>query len=261
MRPRWLAPLALALAAPALADPATETEHVVEAGETMNGIANRARVPVSVIAEANGLVQPYRLQAGQRLVIPRQRVHTVKSGETGLGIASRYGVPLAQIAVANGLEAPYAVRIGQRLIIPAVVSAPAARQPARTRPFFRPPHDGERLLGWAMRDGGKGHDGIDYAAAPLDMVRASAGGVVTQVREGHSRYGNVVVIDHGQGWQSVYAHLDSATVSVGEAVKGGERIGLAGSSGAATRTELHFELRHDGKRVDPAPILREDGAN
>ena len=81
-----LAPLLVAAA-----DPATETEHVVAEGETLGGIANRAKVPLAVIAAANGLVEPYSVREGQVLQIPRQRRHKVKRGETGFSIAMQYG--------------------------------------------------------------------------------------------------------------------------------------------------------------------------
>lgn len=249
--------MVLLLAAPAaFADPAKETEHVVTAGETLGGIANRAGVPLVVIAEANGLVQPYKVRLGQKLIIPRQRVHTVKSGETGLGIANRYGIALTQIAVANALEEPFDVRTGQRLIIPAMVTAPVRRAPQPATPYFRAPHDGDQLMGFAMREDGSGHDGIDYAANPLEMVRASASGTVLYSGTESERFGGLVVLDHGNGWQSAYGHLARLTVSTGDAVKAGERIGLAGSEGAASRTELHFEIRRDGKKIDPAELLQ-----
>ena len=74
----------------AAADPATETEHGVTDGDTLSGIAERAGVSKSVIAAANGLSEPYTVQKGQRLIIPRQRVHTVKKGETLSDIAQHY---------------------------------------------------------------------------------------------------------------------------------------------------------------------------
>lgn len=242
-------------AQPALADPATETRHVVAKGETLSGIANRAGVPLVVIAEANGLAEPYSVRLGQKLTIPRQRTHIVKKGESGFAIALRYGVPLENIAIANVLEPPYDVRTGQKLIIPAMFTAPAPSAPMRDRPYFRLPHDGKMLLGWAMRDDGNGHDGIDYAAGPGDMVRASASGTVIFADTTSDRFGRMVVIDHGNGWQSAYGHLARVTVKVGEVVKRGERIALAGDAGDAERTELHFEIRHDGRKVDPAPLL------
>ena len=65
----------------------------------------------------------------------------------------------------------------------------------------------------------------------------------------------VVVIDHGNGWQSAYGELARATVSVGDAIKAGERLGIAGT-GKAAGAEIHVEIRHDGDLVDPGPLLR-----
>ncbi|WP_170004235.1 M23 family metallopeptidase [Pseudopontixanthobacter vadosimaris] len=255
---RYLAPLAALATIAAVpvhaVDPATETTHVVEEGETLNGIANRARVPAAVIAAANGLQEPYAVRLGQELVIPRQRSHQVREGETGLSIARRYGVPFANIAIANRLEEPHEVRTGQVLIIPAVLKAPQ-RVATRERPYFRAPHDGKIMLDFALRPDGGGHDGLDYAANAGDMVRAAASGTVVFAGAEAERFGRMVVIDHGQGWRSVYGHLERITVATGDVVKTGERVGIAGDAGDAERVELHFELRHAGRPVDPAPLL------
>lgn len=245
-----IALLCLAPLLVAASDPATETEHTVEAGETLNGIANRAKVPAAVIAAANGLTEPYSVRAGQVLQIPRQRRHVVKEGETGFAIAVRYGVPFQNIAIANGMEEPYTVRVGQELIIPAVLKSPPPLPQQRSEPYFRWPHDGKVLLGFSDK-----HDGIDIAANPLEMIRASASGTVTFADEEKTRFGRQVLIDHGNGWQTSYGHLAKLTVKKGDIVKTGERIGLAGDAGVATRTELHFEIRHEGKDVDPESKL------
>lgn len=252
--------IALPLAAVLLiaaGDPKTETEHVVEQGETLRGIANRADVPLVVIAEANGLAQPYAIRSGQKLAIPRQRLHVVKRGETGFGIAYRYGVPFRAIALANSLDDKGTVRAGQRLIIPAVLPERAPAD-APDQPYFARPHDGAVLLGWRRRPDGGGHEGIDFAVAPGDMVRAAAGGTVLVADEDAKRFGRLVVIDHGNGWQTAYGHLSRITVSKGDTVTAGERIGLGGQAGDAERPELHFEIRHGGEPVDPAPLLRLD---
>ena len=251
---RIVLPLAAVLLI-AAGDPKTETDHVVEPGETLRGIANRAGVPLVVVAEANGLAQPYAVRSGQKLLIPRQRSHVVKPGETGFGIAYQYGVPFAEIALANSLDDKGTVKAGQRLIIPAVMPerAPAA---SPDRPWFARPHDGAVLLGWRRRPDGGGHEGIDFAVATGDMVRAAAGGTVLVADEDAERFGRLVVIDHGNGWQSAYGHLSRITVARGDTVTAGERIGLAGQAGEAERPELHFEIRHGGEPVDPAPLLR-----
>ena len=249
------APLMLA-AGELRADPASETAHVVTEGETLGGIANRAGVPPAVIAAANGLSEPYAVQAGETLQIPRQRVHVVTDGDTGPGIANRYGVPFANIAIANGIERPYTLRSGQRLIIPAVVTGkPAVRRAPRQSPYFRWPHDGAVLHRFSLRADGTGHDGVDFAARRGDMVRAAASGTVVFADDEPKRFGRLVVIDHGNGWRTRYGHLARLTVRLGDVVKTGERIGIAGDAGTAPRTQLHFEIMRNNKRIDPQAKL------
>ena len=247
---------ALALAAVLLiasADPKAETEHTVVSGETLKTIARRSGVPAVVIAEANGLSETARVRSGQKLVIPRQQSHTVKRGETSFAIAYQYGIAWSDIAVANGLDTSAAVRPGQRLIIPAVM--PGARTPAPALPpLFQRPHDGAVLRGWQRR-GGSGHDGIDFAAADGDRVRAAAAGTVLFAGDEPTRFGKLVVLDHGGGWHSAYGNLSRVTVRKGDTVRAGERIGLAGHSGDATQAQLHFEIRQGDKPVDPRPLL------
>ena len=138
-------------------------------------------------------------------------------------------------------------------INPQRVVAAAPRQP-----YFRRPHDGKVLLGWKRRPDGGGHAGIDFAVATGDMIRAAASGTVVAVTEDKERWGKRVVIDHGNGWQSVYGQLARTTVSVGDPIKAGERLGIGGR-GKAEAPEFHFEIRRDGRLVDPAPLLRLNG--
>lgn len=256
--------LPLALLLVAAGDPRTETEHVVVAGETLSGIAAKSGVPMAAIAEANGLSEPYVVKTGKKLVIPRQRTHVVKKGDTGFAIGFEYGVPFAQIATANGIEENDVLQPGQKLIIPALIKAPApiatatpapAPVAAIKEPSWRRPHEGKLILGWKRRPDGGGHEGLDFRVAKGDAVRATAAGTVIFAGEAPERFGNLVVIDHGGGWHSAYGHLDKVTVKKDEKVRAGERIGLGGSSGEATGTELHFEIRKDGQPVDPAPKL------
>jgi len=99
------------------------------------------------------------------------------------------------------------------------------------------------------------HDGIDIAAAKGTAVRATAAGKVAFAGEEPSQFGRLVVIDHGNGWQSAYAFLDRITVEEGEDVRQGERIGLSGQTGRARGPELHFELRRENRPVDPQAQL------
>ena len=262
----------LLMAAPAWAQgalPADEaTQHVVQAGETLSGIANRAKVPRVLIAEANGLEPPYVVRAGQKLKIPRTRRHTVIRGETGFTISYNYGVPWRDIAVANALSPGAALRPGQKLLIPTIIATPpspttpAAMPPATVASTgaanrFAWPVSGPIRRGYTERGQRNHHDGLDITAREGTAVRAAAAGTVLFAGTEPRQFGNLVIIDHGDGWHSAYAFLSRITVTKDEAVNKGERIGLVGKTGLAKGPELHFELRQNNGPIDPADQLPE----
>ena len=262
--------LALALAAPALAatPPEQETEHVVQPGETLGGIAVRAKVPRVLIAEANGLTEPYAVRAGQKLKIPRTRHHTVEAGETGFAIAYAYAVPWKDIAVANGIDPDVPVRAGQRLLIPTVLAAPAAasaKGPSMAAPIPAPAAEAKVRFAWplaerkvrrsfAPRSAASHHDGIDIPAEEGKAVRAAAAGKVIFAGD-KDDYGKLVIVQHEGGWHTAYGFLSKLTVAQGDAVGLGERVGLVGRTGLAKGSELHFEIRKDNAPVDPVGLL------
>lgn len=99
------------------------------------------------------------------------------------------------------------------------------------------------------------HTGLDTVLPLGSPVLAADDGVVLLVGSGTTGYGNYVVLEHNGGLQTLYGHLDKALVKVGDRVAQGQPIGLEGSTGNSTGPHLHFELRIDGKPVDPAPYL------
>lgn len=109
----------------------------------------------------------------------------------------------------------------------------------------------------SVTDEGGWHGGIDIAGEQGTNVVAADGGIVIWAGFAISRegYGNLVVIDHGNGLETLYAHLDQITVAVGQQVDQGEVIGARGQTGAATGPHLHFEIRKRGVRVDPLLYL------
>ncbi len=101
------------------------------------------------------------------------------------------------------------------------------------------------------------HEGIDLRAARGEPVYASGAGKViaaTDNYQGHKSWGNVVVVDHGHGLVTRYAHLDSYAVERGDRVEAGDVIGAVGSTGVTTGPHLHFEVISEGETIDPAPI-------
>jgi len=108
---------------------------------------------------------------------------------------------------------------------------------------------------FAEARGARRHQGLDLAAAKGTPVRATADGVVT-VAGRSGDWGRLVVIEHGGGWETRYAHLSHIRVERGERVARGQEIGTVGRSGNATGDHLHYEVRHADQPLDPWPTLR-----
>ncbi len=161
------------------------------------------------------------------------------------------------------MDAGEAAKNGQSLLIPTIIARPAAPEaPVATasseppRPRFAWPAAGNVRRGFTARGRTSDyHDGIDLAAPEGTAVRATAEGKVLFAGNEPRQFGNLVVVDHGQGWQSSYAFLSRITVKQGEQVRQGERVGLSGHTGRARGSELHFELRRDNRPLDPAAQL------
>ena len=100
----------------------------------------------------------------------------------------------------------------------------------------------------------EGHKGIDYAGEKGQYVVAAANGTVSFAgwNEG---YGNCVIIDHVNGYQTLYGHLDEIKVKVGDTATTGHLIGTMGSTGVTTGVQLHFELLKDNKNLNPADYI------
>lgn len=105
--------------------------------------------------------------------------------------------------------------------------------------------------------GNRPHRGIDFYGKTGDPVLASADGlvVVADHTSLNPRLGNTVLIEHGDGYQTLYAHLDSFTVHAGLRITAGQQIGAVGATGVATGPHLHFELLHQGMPLDPTALL------
>jgi murein DD-endopeptidase MepM/ murein hydrolase activator NlpD len=121
------------------------------------------------------------------------------------------------------------------------------------------PVPGDLISGFGMRPHPllrlqRFHNGLDFAAPPGEPVQAAAKGRVS-FADRKGEYGNFVMIDHGGGLTTAYAHLSRIEVSEGECVDKGVVIGLAGSTGLSAGPQVHFEAHVEGKHVDPAPAV------
>jgi murein DD-endopeptidase MepM/ murein hydrolase activator NlpD len=111
-----------------------------------------------------------------------------------------------------------------------------------------------RGFGW---DGDEWHPGIDIGTLQSLDIRAAAPGIVESVGyvTGFEGYGEIVLVDVGFGFETLYAHLSNVSVQPGDVVDTGQKLGLAGCTGYCTGTHLHFELRLHGEAMDPALLM------
>ncbi|MGO1071483.1 M23/M56 family metallopeptidase [Lysobacter sp. CA199] len=168
--------------------------------------------------------------------------------------ATQRSVPDASPAVSAIVQAKAA---GDEISLDSVDAATPARTIDWRFPVAQP-----RIISAYGALGGpyvRPHRGLDFAAKRGTPVYAPADATVVAATErypGGAQYGKVVVLDHGGGWQSLYAHLDGFDVTVGQHVSVGTQIGRAGRSGKVTGPHLHVEMLFDGHRVDPQTLLR-----
>ena len=267
----------------------------VAPGDSLARIAARTNVSVGALAGENQLAVPYRITVGQTLKVPAGRYHRVKPGETGIAIARAYGAPWDRIVSDNRLAPPFALAAGQMLRVPSAKAVaalsledrakafrididdlitgsepakPTAAAKAPVGPVPRPvteptafagrfawPIDGRIASGFGPKQGGRYNDGVNIKAPAGTPVRAAADGVVAYAGDELEGFGGLVIVKHGDGWVTAYAHNEALLVARGARVKRGDLIAKSGSTGSVDEPQLHFEIRRGRAPVDPQRYL------
>jgi murein DD-endopeptidase MepM/ murein hydrolase activator NlpD len=192
--------------------------------------------------------------------------HPVETGQSANRIAWAYGIETRKLLESNGMPDPRFVRPGVDLWIPGAtrrVRVPTReefrdRSLRRLRARLPWPVQGRVASGFGGRKRGR-HLGIDILAPEGTKVRAPLSGLVSYAGDGMRNYGNVVILDHGRGITTLYAHLKKIRVKSGNVVRKGRIIGTVGQTGNATTPHLHFEVRIDGEAVNPLEVLARGG--
>lgn len=257
-------------------------EYEVKSGNTLSSIAQNFDISTDTIKWANNLTDKDSIKPGQKIkILPVTGIaHEVKSGDTLESVAKKYTAePQAILDFPfNDIPDDFKLKVGQILIVPdgvqpQVAAAPAAQsgmQPGRpvTGQFytgvasatFQAPGGGNFIWpthGAITQYFAWYHPALDIADRSGPSVMASDGGtVIVAGWPDNSGYGNRVVIDHGNGYTTLYGHFANVYVSAGQKVSRGQVIGQMGTTGRSTGTHCHFEIRYKGIALNPLAILK-----
>ncbi len=231
--------------------------YTVQPGDTLSGIAARFGLSLNAVRWSNPAIEynPDDIYPGQVLRLPPLEgvVVEVQPGDTVEKLARRYNVPpeVIRTYAPNRLRPPYTLTPGTLLIIPGgskIVHLP----PPQSYPgyVYMWPVRGRITQRYSAR-----HRAWDIATIYDAGVYASRAGRVRVARWDDTGYGYMVIIDHGDGWNTLYAHLKGALVTPGQWVEQGALIGRVGGTGRATGPHVHWEIRRGRTRYDPAQFL------
>ncbi len=241
--------------------------YTVKPGDTITSISRNFDISVNTILWENNLTAYSIIRPGKELIILPSTglTHSVKKNETIIKLGETYQVEAEAILEANKLLADSTLRAGQKIFIPNGLKpqpTPAVRyvQPRKDN-FARSPQGGKYI--WPAQSYAISqyftyrHFGLDIGARAGSPVFAAAEGEVTISSQGrwNGGYGNQVVIDHGNGVTTRYAHNSYNLVSVGEKVTQGQPIAAIGSTGRSSGPHSHFEITINGRRVNPLNYL------
>ncbi|MDI6705017.1 MAG: M23 family metallopeptidase [Bacillota bacterium] len=262
----------------------TETKvYTVKKGDSLWLISNNNNISVEDLEKANPGIDPKRLQIGQQLsmVVPKPFVTVVTEetrvyrervpfeteykesteffkGESIIKKNGSYGERevTAKVVKENGQE------VSRVILDEIVLKEPVSRlvalgtkppPPSQGTGTFAYPARGTITSGFGWR-WGRQHTGIDISVPVGTPVKAADGGTVTFAGR-YGDYGNLVIIDHGDGYETYYGHNDELMVSKGDKVFKGQTIALSGKTGRVTGPHLHFEVRRFGVPADPMKYL------
>ena len=244
-------------------------EYEVKPGDTVSIIAEKFGVSIDTIIWENNLKSVKEIKTGQTLrILPVSGVlYKVKPCETIYSIAKKHQVDPQLIvywpynSFAN--DETFALDVGQTLIIPDGIK-PKETPITPRRIYATVPGAGLGTGQFAWPVGGQisqnyswYHKGIDISNRGLPDVVASDGGTVILAGwPSPWAYGNRIIVDHGNGYQTLYAHLSQVYVSPGQKVARGQTIGRMGSTGRSTGPNLHFEIRTNGVGQNPLNYLK-----
>jgi len=237
--------------------------HTVEDGETLADVASALGVSIASLRASNLLYGSEPLQPGQVLSASRDGVlHVIKAGQTLTDIAVTYAVPKETIAAANGISVNETIFAGERLLVPTMTDTYWEYVVVLSKgvpSVFIWPLSGDVVSPFGWREhpvlGDRHHhDGIDIDVAEGTLVHAAASGTVFFYGD-QPGYGNVLILEHDNGFFTMYGHLSNSFVEQGRFVEVGQGVAQSGNTGISSGPHLHFEIRNGQFPIDPFRYL------
>jgi murein DD-endopeptidase MepM/ murein hydrolase activator NlpD len=236
------------------------SSYTVRPGDTLGAIALEHDLNLDTLISFNRIDDVRRIQVGAQFQIPDRDglLYTVRRGEALSSIAGEHGTTVNAILDANDLRSS-AVPEGQVLFVPGARMSNTELRIILGE-LLAWPAQGSFTSGFGMRpDPFTGrtrfHNGIDLSNRIGTPIRAAASGRVVHVESQIGNYGRFVILRHPDGFQTLYAHLDTFTVRNGQTVARGQQIGTMGNTGRSTGPHLHFSVIHNGTFVNPMRYL------
>lgn len=234
--------------------------YVVRKGDTLSQIAEMFGVTQNTILWANDMKKGQSIKEGDvLLILPVSGLeHEVKKGDTIKNLASKYKVEVSDILWYNNLDEDAVLAVGDKLIVPNATKEVENSKPivdvkssiAKDNKYYEK-NPAKNLSSYYINpvpgarksQGIHGKNAVDLAISTGTPIRASASGTILLARNGYNGgYGNLVIMKHPNGTQTLYAHLSKINTSNGSQVSQGDIIGLVGNTGRSTGPHLHFEV-------------------
>lgn len=256
----------------------------VEPGDTLYSLSRRYAVPVNDLAVMNNLSAPFALYSGQKLKVPdlhvfaNTGVETKKSEKTQVAKTAKNETlkPDKKTQANNNTQpkkstadtskqkeqtkikktAEPKTKMQEKQKISSDPNKKLPKIAARSSSKFSWPVRGKILSHFGSKSNGLFNDGINIGASHGTAVMSAENGVVAYAGNEVKGMGNLVIIQHSDGWMTVYAHMNSLSVRRGTKVSVGQKIGTVGQTGKVDKPQLHFEIRKGTKAYNPSSYLK-----
>ena len=264
---------------------ANEYEDAVNNGKSMDGWVAKAK-----LASDNGVLEPYQFAAYEQALMyaDKDENGSLKQSEVAAAINTISGLSQTQKAYLwqsqnkswkpnknpfgsatvywpeakekdNSVEAKVDKRIGGMQASQKTSSAGFVNPTTASNSVVTSGYGGRNAVKTSKGYSSTNHDGIDIGGTGGNLNGQAAdsigGGKVTEVGYDENGYGNYVVVDHGNGYTSLYGHLQKATVKQGETVSAGQQVGVIGSTGSSSAPHLHLRVHKNGQSIDPRTVI------